>query len=249
MMIQLGAAANNFEAASAESLSEREVLDKSRKMTDKPSKSQTTMYSNRHRAVAPRSHEGQWHPGIERLVREGYAFMPGGYVGPGCLYRGLSVDLQTSLTSRQFGISHGAHSLEALEREAQVVFVSQDLSDALSVSRMWEQPESAAILVIDARAFAAAHARGEAAVLAFADPGVVFRYPFFATAIALDWVRAVIVHPRAGGVVDRTDGRTVVLAPPVDRFDRHAIEAACLEIGRLRGYEPAVFSPAFAAPG
>ncbi len=159
-------------------------------------RAQTTVYADNNRAgTAGRVAEPGWHAAIAALVERDYAFLPLGYDAPGYLFRGIDGGLGELLAGQPALANRGDHTLAALERDSGVLFVSQDRSDALAVSRLWEDPREAAILVIPAAAFAAAQARGAAAVLGFADPGVVFRYPCFAPPLAAEHVSLVVVHP------------------------------------------------------
>lgn len=146
-----------------------------------------------------------WHAAIQQLIVRDFAFLPLTYAAPGYLFRGIDHGLTEAVQSGAFGFNEGIHPLAALERDTAVVFVSQDWSDALAVTRLWDNPGDAAILVIPAALFANHHADGAAAVLAFADPGVVFRYPFFCQPLALSDVAQIIIHP------DRLDEVTALL--------------------------------------
>ena len=168
-----------------------------------PDGKQTTQYpmNTRARAISRPSRRAvgeaesgfRWHPRIEQLIARDFAFMPVSYK-EGMLFRGID-NWHATLESEVIGLNHGNHSLAQLERDADVVFVSQDLSDAISVARPWEV-DAGAVVGIPASYFARAFARGQAAVLAFADPGVVFRYPFFAEPVPLSEIRAMwVVDP------------------------------------------------------
>jgi hypothetical protein len=167
---------------------------------------QNTVYPlNGRCARAVRHPASGWHAAIAQLIVRDFAFLPLTYATPGYLFRGIDHGLTEAVHSGAFGLNVSMHPLAALERDTAVVFVSQDCSDALAVTRLWENPDEAAILVIPAALFANRHAAGAAAVLAFADPGVVFRYPFFSQPLVLSDVAQIIIHP------DRLDGFTALL--------------------------------------
>jgi len=199
-------------------------------MTSKPDNdaaAQTTVYANNARAGhGARQCEPGWHAAIADLVRRDYAFLPLGYAGQGVLFRGMARGLGGALAAGRCMPSEDAHALNALERETGVVFVSQDVSDALAVARLWEAPVDGGILVIPADSFARAHAAGAAAVLGFADPGVVFRYPCFAPPLALGDVAQVIVHPAAAPAVEGFAPNRVMVLPAETPSTRGEVDAA-----------------------
>ena len=170
------------------------------------------MYAHNNRpGRRARACEAGWDPAIANLVERDYAFLPVCYEGDGVFYRGLDSGLERVLASGVLEQNTGTHSLAALERETGVLFVSTDLSDALAVSRLWEAPAGAAVIVIRAARLARAQEAGRAAVLGFADPGVVFRYPCFAPPLELDAVERVVVHPNDLAAATRAAGRHAAL--------------------------------------
>ncbi|MGE0485651.1 MAG: hypothetical protein AB7Q81_16010 [Gammaproteobacteria bacterium] len=203
---------------------------------------QTTVYAdNARRGGRGRSCEPGWSESFARLVERDYAFLPLTYAAPGWLYRGIDRGLSALLAGEELELNAGEHALAALEREAGVLFVSQDVSDALSVTRLWEARADAAILAIRAAAFAQAHDEGRAAVLGFADPGVVFRYPAFAAPLAASVASHVFVHadvapgetvsaasdgPRVVAVRAAGGGREAFAAALAGALERHGIVAA-----------------------
>jgi len=194
---------------------------------DHEAAAQTTVYENNaRRRHGARECEPGWHAAIASLVRRDYAFLPLRYGDQGVLFRGMARGLGAALSAGHCMPSSDDHALNALERETGVVFVSQDVSDALAVARLWEAPLDGGILVIPASAFGRAHAAGNAAVLGFADPGVVFRYPCFAPPLVLDDLTQVIVHPAAApAVAGLAPGRMMTL-PTETTAERGAVAAA-----------------------
>lgn len=172
----------------------------------------TTAYASNTRprgadSAAPRA--TGWHPAIARLVARDHAFLPLVYDTPGCLFRGLDSGAAALLRSGRTALSDGAHALNALERELGVVLVSADVSDALSVARLWEHDGDACVLAFDAAYFAAEARAGRAAVLGFAEPGVVFRYPCLARPLPLSAVRLVCVSATVAPI----DGEAIARVP------------------------------------
>ncbi len=207
---------------------------------DDDAAAQTTVYVNNARAHhGARQCEPGWHAALADLVRRDYAFLPLRYAGQGVLFRGMASGLGAALTTGQCRPSGDDHALNALERETGVVFVSQDVSDALAVARLWEAPRDGGILVIPADCFSRAHAAGAAAVLGFADPGVVFRYPCFAPPLVLEAVAQVIVHPAAAANVAGLAPERVMVLPPDTADERGAVAAAVARLLEAAGYHAA----------
>lgn len=169
----------------------------------------TTAYASNTRAGAGRAGSASVHSGwcgaIARLVAGDHAFLPLRYGPSGCLYRGVDSGASALLTAGESGLAAGAHALNRLERELGVVLVSADLSDALSVARLWEAGRDACVIAFDAAHFAHEARAGRAAVLAFAEPGVVFRYPLLALPLPLDAACCVFVRDDAPVECDRPD--------------------------------------------
>ena len=202
------------------------------------------MYAHNNRpGRRARGCEAGWDPAIANLVERDYAFLPLTYADDGYLFRGLDGKLEDSLASGTLGLNAGPHGLAALEREAGVLFVSADLSDALAVSRLWENPAGSAIAVLSAARFADAHAAGRAAVLGFADPGVVFRYPFVIAPWPIEALAGLIVHPaRLAGLRETAGPFAPLLTSPavVSQGDQRTVfERALAEHCARSNWNPA----------
>lgn len=145
------------------------------------------------RGAAPPAASG-WHPQIDRLLADDYQFLGYRYAGAGCLYRGVSAGLDETLVARRLTGYDDGRPLCRLEAELGVYLISHDLSDALSVARLWECGDlDAAVFVFPAQMFAAAWEARRAAVLGFAEPGVVFKYPFVVEPFALEQAVLIVV--------------------------------------------------------
>lgn len=149
-------------------------------------KSQTTAYASNTRHANPaRDVKYSRNAKIQRLLKLDYAFLPLNFQLPGFLFRGLESGLNVALSSGRFGLNQGSHSLAHLERDLEVLLISGDFSDAFTVSRIWENNEDAVILALKADYFKSRYEQDRAATLGFAEPGVVFKYPFLCDDIAL----------------------------------------------------------------
>src|SRR5262245_8631351 len=111
------------------------------------SSSLTTAYASNLGTVADskRSPSG-WDPTIDGLRCAGYPFLPLSYRPPGCLVRGISAGLDAGLAAGRFASFDDSRPICRLERELGVLFLSQDLSDAVSVARLWEPKPDHAVL-------------------------------------------------------------------------------------------------------
>lgn len=156
---------------------------------------QTTAYPFNTRAAAPAP--GAASPDratAARLRAADYLLSAAQFEADGVLYRGLVPLTPRTLADGEFPFNGPAHSLCALDRELGVLLVSNELSDAVTVARPYLATRDAAVAVLPAASFAWRAAAGEAGVLAFAEPGVVFRYPFLAPPVTLAECLCLIVH-------------------------------------------------------
>lgn len=117
------------------------------------------------------------------------------YRGDGYLFRGMSSGLGAAIVSDLFGFYEDAGPLCNLERELGVYLFSHELSDAFSVSRLWQTGVDNAVLVFHSEHFDSAWRNRRAAFLGFAEPGVVFKYPFLVEPLQWEQLAYVIVHP------------------------------------------------------
>lgn len=153
-------------------------------------------YNTRPGARSAETVTSGWDPTIDRLLAQDYQFLGCTYAGGGCLFRGVSAGLDAALVDRRLGRYEDERPLCRLEAELGVYLISHDLSDALSVARLWDSGDSdAAVFVLSAQSFADAWEARRAAVLGFAEPGVVFKYPFLVEPPVLEQVELVLVSP------------------------------------------------------
>jgi hypothetical protein len=124
-----------------------------------------------------------WDARIKRLLDQGYQFLAMRY-SPGVLFRGMASGLADGIARGGFGHYAGEGPHAALERELGVLFISHEMPDALGVARFWEPGGDRALLVFDSVLFNRALQLRQAAVLAFAEGGMIFRYPFFVLPLA-----------------------------------------------------------------
>lgn len=157
----------------------------------------TTAYAYNTRAKNPRRDPSpsDWDPSINHLLWRDYQFLALRFGPEGYLFRGMSCGLSEALASNRFSFFPDPSPLCALERELGVYLVSHEFPDAFSVARLWEGSHDAGVLVLKASVFHDFWLEKRAAVLGFAEPGVVFKYPLFAAPVALDQVSFVVVHP------------------------------------------------------
>jgi hypothetical protein len=211
----------------------------------------TTAY--RYNAIprSARAVRSGWAPGIDRLLAAGHEFLPYGYAGKGLLFRGLGSGLRAGLLAGAFGRCDSGHALCALEHELGVHLLSHELSDALAVARLWEGRADSGLLAFPASVFEAAMRARRAAVLGFAEPGVVFRYPFLIDALRLADVALLFVPSAAAA--DALAALAGVPAPvPVvigaAPGGRGLVEASLRARLTERGLAPATPVPAACVP-
>lgn len=137
----------------------------------------------------------EWHPAIGRLHLQGHNFLRMNYSPDCALFRGAASGLKDLAVSGVCGHFCGTHSATSMEQELDVLLISQDLSDACTIARFWEIERDNYIAVLDSDRFNSELDQGRAAMLGFAEPGVVFRYPFFCEPFPLDWIRWLFVSP------------------------------------------------------
>ena len=187
------------------------------KLQSKQNSREGTLYEVRSRTKAGATH---WHPIIQRLLQQGHTFLPCDFTD-GYLFRGVSQSLLASLTSNEFGYFDDARSLPTLERELGVFFISHTLSDALAVARLWEKTNDAGVLVVRSELFSRELAQRRAAVLGFAEGGLVFKYPFFVRPLRVSDIDYLLVAPdlrsrMTGSAKSPPMMKPTVLAPTID---------------------------------
>lgn len=126
-----------------------------------------------------------WHSTTRALLKDGHSFLPLQFSVEGHLFRGLRSGLGETLTCGWAGHFSAEHSLGSLEKKLGVFFVSNTPSDALNVAGLERDDADAGIVVFPASVFNGALEQGRAGVLAYAEGGLIFRYPFLCQAPAL----------------------------------------------------------------
>lgn len=156
--------------------------------------SQTAYEHNAHGAVSDKLVKNHgWSVAINRMIDQRYAFLDLQYEEGGYLFRGMSAGLPDAILSNQFWHYAGDDRGNHLEQELGVLFVSQDFSDALTISRFWEAQWDACIVIFKSNIFNNALTNKNAAMMATAEPGVIFKYPFLCQALLLSDIENIIV--------------------------------------------------------
>lgn len=171
-----------------------------------------------------------WDSRIDELLARDFAFLPYRYSEEGFLFRGVGCAWKETLRAGRWQLSSGAGPLAALERDLGVYLFSHELSDALLVARLWEPSRDAAVLVFPATEFHARWRRGAAAVLGFAEPGVVFKYPFMVEPLPLAALTLAVLPPGNHG----PDDERYIALPDALAGDRCGIETFVRELLRQR---------------
>jgi hypothetical protein len=180
------------------------------------------------------SHSG-WQEKIDELLSLDHSFLGFRYGDAGVLFRGLRSGLAANLASGRWLPSADPGPLGCLERQLGVFLLSHDLSDALTVARLWEGHAEGGVMIFSAAEFNSRWRNAAAAMLGFAEPGVVFKYPFLVEALPMDAVGTIVVATHSDGVSDPR----VVRLPPATGADRGDVERWILEMLQSRGLRPA----------
>lgn len=163
-------------------------------MKKKPLNSQTAYEHNAHGSVSDAQVKNHgWSSAINRMIDQRYAFLGLQYEEDGYLFRGMSAGLLDAVANNQLWHYVGDDRGNHLEQELDVLFVSQDFSDALTVARLWEAQWDACIVIFKSNIFNNALINKNAAMMATAEPGVIFKYPFLCQAVSLSDIENIIV--------------------------------------------------------
>lgn len=136
-----------------------------------------------------------WTATINRLLEQRFAFLPQQYEENAYLFRGMSCGLLRALLDNYFWHFNESLSVSCFEQELDILCVSQDFSDSYTFSRLWGHNPDACIVITRADIFNKELRARKAAILGMAEPGVVFRYPFFTRPLTLQEIELVIVSP------------------------------------------------------
>jgi hypothetical protein len=199
-----------------------------------------TAYAHNTRAQSPSSrrmtNDARWHPKVRELFARDYAFLGHGYES-GVLFRGLSRGVAATLEAGRWLFNDDASHVAALERELGVFLFSHEISDALGVARLWESPSDAGVIVFPAGEFAQRWRHGAAAMIGFAEPGFVFKYPFFVDPLPVAATSLLLLPANATHV---GDGANVLRVPSSIAGDRAATEDWALRALQDRCLTPAL---------
>ncbi|MGB1800879.1 MAG: hypothetical protein ACPHLK_08645 [Gammaproteobacteria bacterium] len=163
-------------------------------MKKKPLNSQTAYEHNAHGSVSNAQVKNHgWSSAINRMIDQRYAFLGLQYEEDGYLFRGMNSGLLDAIVNNQFWHYVGDDRGNHLEKELNVLFVSQDFSDALTVSKLWQAQWDACIIIFKSKIFNNALINKNAAMMATAEPGVIFKYPFLCQALSFSDIEKIIV--------------------------------------------------------
>lgn len=203
-------------------------------------------------------HAPGWPPVIGRMLEQGYAFLPLQYDQTGYLFRGMRRGLRAALLNNRFWHFATEAGAGRLEQGLDVLFCSQDLSDALGVARLREDSADAVILVFRSALFNAALKRKQAAMMATAEPGLIFKYPLLTFPLTVRDMACLIVTPAFSASLDKT-GRAaldrlaatdrLIVCAPAALESRRRLQAAILVEFERRAIYPAKPRAASLKPG
>jgi len=155
---------------------------------------------------------------VAALREAGFPFHRETFAGSGCLFRGISGDLLAGAARGAFGQNPDPGAPARLERELGVLWCSANPADAVGAAGLWEGHREAGVALFPAAAFAAEQGAGRAGVLAYAEGGMVFRYPFVAGPLPLDWVTRLLVPAVVAAALEERLRGLPPGAPEADRL-------------------------------
>lgn len=139
---------------------------------------------------------------VAELRDAGFPFHRETYTGSGYLFRGIGGDLLKGVARGAFGQNEDPGAPARLERELGVLWCSANPNDAVGASGLWEAGREAGVAVFPAATFAQEQEAGRAGILAYAEGGMVFRYPFLVGPLPLDWMDRILVPPTVTAMVE-----------------------------------------------
>ncbi len=170
------------------------------KKTDFSKLRDSFLYAPMHTDFGANISRGEWAEPIEQLLAAGYAFIGSGFTADGFLYRGISQNLLHCISNGKFGHFPGSNEMTRVEQIMDIFFVSHEISDAISVSSLYQKHSDHAILVFNASLFNQQLLLKQAAVLAIGDFGLVFRYPFLTHPLKLAEVAYIISNTETANI-------------------------------------------------
>ncbi len=205
-------------------------------------KSQMTAYASntrkQDRQVEPCSARNK----LAELVARDYAFANLTYPESAVLFRGMSNGLVESILSDRFAAYEDDKPHAELESELGVYFLSHDLSDAITCARIWEAVDDAGIIVMATEIFKQRQQHDAAAMMQFAEPGVVFDYPFLCEPVALAEIELIYINDKTHRRLQESIDLPVELAAKlvlIEAEGRAAIETFIQASLHQQGYSKA----------
>lgn len=158
-----------------------------------------------------------WHATFNRLLGNSHVFMAQTYTQTGMLFRGTPSGLAVAVETGVFWHSPHDNPLCELERELDVIFCSEVARDALAVARPWQNgSKDAAVLIFSSRVYVERWQQRTAAMLGFADVGMVFKYPCLAEPLGWHDLYGLVIHPdKLAACQSQIAGLPVALRPYV----------------------------------
>ncbi|MBL1141954.1 MAG: hypothetical protein HND53_07990 [Proteobacteria bacterium] len=170
---------------------------------NKNESSQTAYQNNAHSlSITLAENDHGWAEPINRMIDQRYAFLALQYESEGYLFRGMSSGLFDALLEDQFWHYPSNDSGNHFEKELNVLLLSQDLSDAYSISKLWEKKPDSCIVIFRSEIFNRALNEKKAAMMATAEPGIVFKYPFLSHPLGIEDIDYLIVSPQIVDLIE-----------------------------------------------
>ena len=156
--------------------------------------SQTAYQHNAHStSIVVDANDHGWTDAINRMIDQRYAFLTMQYESSGYLFRGMSSGLFDALLEGEFWHYSEKKCDAHFEQDLDILLVSQDFSDAFTISKLWESRLDACIIIFKSDVFNQALSEKKAAMMATAEPGVIFKYPFLTQPLSLNDIECLII--------------------------------------------------------
>lgn len=182
-----------------------------------------------------RSVNSGWHEQFNSLLGQGYEFVGQTFAADGLLFRGMSQGFKGSMSANCFSLFDDSSPLVSLEHKLGVLMCSEQPRDALAVARPWlPDHEDAAVLVFRSEVFISRWQQRAAAMLAFADAGLVFKYPCLAESLSCADLLGAIVHPQTAEQSTADTSGLVLYAPAIEQVGERGAWQSVLEIQLAR---------------
>ncbi len=190
---------------------------------------------------------GVWHRKIDHLMAAGYGFKAEQFSSAAYLCRGMSNGFRHALEKGVFAHFNDNAQTNIAEQIMEIFFVTHQLSDAVSASKIHTGLGDNGIILFNSNLFNLAIEEGAAAIMEIGDMGVIFRYPFLSTAIKLEQITAIFTHEENAWKMskDYSELAPIIYAVPEGQQQANAYIENVLQV---QGWSMATVEPGLKYP-